>query len=624
MGWLALVVAYLVVLAGSSIAWWVALDALPWASMVGRITVGVLGAAGVLLGLHGLRRVSAADFGAGRGVGTIATVAMVLIGIDAGFAGLWGAPLSTTTIGLVIVLALGIGIAFALLVTLLRLVLRINLTTFAVARQVVDETLRMKVAVAFLVALVLAIAAMPFIVGGNDALRYQVQQFLAYSIGLTGLLLGLMTIFAACSTLSGEIEGKQAFTVMTKPIDRGRYLLGKWLGLTLLNVVLLAVAGGAIYAFVMLHMVRQPAMDGLDRASLHEEVLTARVSVPPSMPTMARDEAERWVDRFLQAEGNVEDVRALLRQVGGRSAVIRRLSEGGAVEAQAMERLRDQMLGGGAAYIDEQGGARAALDDIRRRLIKAWRSMGPYGGSHNSTTFVFRDLDDAKKLGQSVQLQFKLDAGGSVGSETRVGWRVNGRQIGAETYPLDIQQRLMLDTAAIDEEHQLVVTAYNLNPAGSVTFERDDGVKLYYTAGRFGPNLARGMAVMAVKLSFLTALGLTAATFLGFPVASLLALMIFAGAEASPFIIESTRSYGITPDGPTFFAQVVTAIAKGIGVVLRQYAAFEPTSALTNGRMIGWATLGLCIAWIGVAWTGLTFVVGWLIFRRRELARVQV
>lgn len=624
MGWLATALGFHAAVAALVGGWFLVDGAAPWSAVAGRAALGLVGVAGLALGLRGLRQVTAVDFGAGRLLGAAASLTVAAVGFDAAFAAAWGTPLSTTLAGAVAGLALVIAAAFAMLIAALRLLLRINLSVFAVARQVLEETLRMKLAMVFLTALVLAIAALPFIVSDNDALRYQVQQFLAYSLSVTAFLLGLLTIFAACSTLSGEIEGKQAFTVMTKPIDRGRYLLGKWLGLTLLNIVLLAVAGGAVYGFVTLYMVQQPAMDAMDRASLHEEVLTARVAVAASMPTMGRDEARSWVERFVRGSGGAPEVEELISQIGGRGALVRGLMEYGAIQARAVERLRDQLLGGGAAYINEQGGAAEALEAARRRLVTEWRSMGPMGQSHNSTTFVFENLEDATSIARSVQLQFKLKGSGGVGSTTRIGWQVNGRTIGTEQYPLRIQQTMMLPVEAIDDAGRLVVRAHNLNPAGSVTFEREEGVKLYYTAGRFGPNLARAMGLMAVKLAFLTALGLTAATFLGFPVAALLSLLVFVGAEASPFILESLEGFGRTPEGTAPWAQAVGAFITALGAVLRQYASFEPTTSITHGRLIPWATLGLCVAWIGLLWTGATFLVGWLVFRKRELARVQV
>ena len=46
-----------------------------------------------------------------------------------------------------------------------------------------------------------------------------------------------------------EIATRQIHMTLTKPLGRVQYLLGKWLGIVLLNAVLLVVAGIATYGF---------------------------------------------------------------------------------------------------------------------------------------------------------------------------------------------------------------------------------------------------------------------------------------------------------------------------------------------------------------------------------------
>src|SRR5690606_25546832 len=118
-----------------------------------------------------------------------------------------------------------------------------------VAAGVIREALHTKVSIVLLILMALILAGLPFIVGQSDRLQYRIQQFLSYSLLLSTFLLALLTIFMACQTLSSEIRDKQIFTVMTKPIHRGSYLLGKWLGIVLLNAVLLTVVGFSIYGF---------------------------------------------------------------------------------------------------------------------------------------------------------------------------------------------------------------------------------------------------------------------------------------------------------------------------------------------------------------------------------------
>ncbi len=51
-------------------------------------------------------------------------------------------------------------------------------------------------------------------------------------------------------TVSSELDEKQAFLTLTKPVSRAGYLAGKWLGIMGLNVLLLAVSGVGVFAFV--------------------------------------------------------------------------------------------------------------------------------------------------------------------------------------------------------------------------------------------------------------------------------------------------------------------------------------------------------------------------------------
>jgi hypothetical protein len=174
-------------------------------------------------------------------------VSLPLLGVIYGV-GLWLADEPTAPllpVAGVFVVAWG----FVTALTLGRLLLRYGTGPMAVARTVLDEAIRMKLALVFIVLLVLVLPILPFVLGGEEPLRYRVQSFLTYSLTATATLLSLMTIFLACRTLTREVEDKQLFTLAVKPISRTGFLFGKWLGIIVLNGVLLATAALAIYCF---------------------------------------------------------------------------------------------------------------------------------------------------------------------------------------------------------------------------------------------------------------------------------------------------------------------------------------------------------------------------------------
>ena len=63
------------------------------------------------------------------------------------------------------------------------------------------------------------------------------------------LILGFLTIFVACGTLAWELKYRQAFITLVKPIPRWQFLVGKWVGVGLLNVILLACVGLVVEGF---------------------------------------------------------------------------------------------------------------------------------------------------------------------------------------------------------------------------------------------------------------------------------------------------------------------------------------------------------------------------------------
>src|SRR5690606_23738088 len=85
------------------------------------------------------------------------------------------------------------------------------------------------------------------------------------------------------------------------------------------------------------------------------------------------------------------------------------------------------------------------------------------------------------------------------------------------------------------------------NPEGSrpatIAFVPGDGLQMLYRVGSFEANLARGMTMLWLRLGFLAMLGLAASTFLSFPVACLLCLLVYFTSAGSAYLAESLEVY---------------------------------------------------------------------------------
>jgi len=476
-----------------------------------------------------------------------------------------------------------------------------------VARAVIDEAVRMRAALVLLVLLVLLIPTLPLVLDHDERLEYRVQFLLAWALGGTGLILSLLTIFLACGSICGDIESSRIHTTLAKPLHRWEYLAGKWLGIVLFDLLLVALAGAGTATFVRV-LARTPATDQADRDAVDHQVLTARAAVAPTH------------DRPGEYEAAI-------------AAAIRRLEED-----------------------DPDGFARnpeAARRRIRQEYDWQWHTVTP----DMVSTFVFSGLVDAK-VAPTVQLQLKprvnnvdIDL-----ADVRFAVWLNGRpwpmREGVhqdQTLPSLAVSVLALPTEFIDETGTLKITLANRNlvPAGetrptAITLPPGDGLRLLYRTGGFEANLLRCLAVMWCKLALVAAAGVAAAAMLGFSTAVLLALVIYAYALGSGFLRDALGEYNVV--GESFLVTVIERLraAAGLGLEFRFYEAarmllgfvtdvvlrvlpafgdYDAVGSLATGIEVPGRAALACGAIIGLGYPLLLGVLGWLVFDRRDLVR---
>ena len=476
-----------------------------------------------------------------------------------------------------------------------------------VARTVIDEAVRMRAALVLLVLLVLLIPTLPLVLDHGERLEYRVQFLLAWALGGTGLILSLLTIFLACGSICGDIESSRIHTTLAKPLQRWEYLVGKWLGIVLFNLLLIAVAGAGTATFVGV-LARTPAADQADRDAVDHQVLTARAAVAP-----AHDRPEEYEAAI--------------------AAAIRQLEED-----------------------DPDGFARnpaAARGRIRYEYSCTWQTVTP----DMVSTYVFGGLAGAKDA-PTVQLQLKprvnnvnIDL-----ADVRFALWLNGRPWPMvdgvhqeQTLPSLAVSVLDLPTEFIDDAGTLKVTLANRNlvPAGetrptAITLPPGDGLRLLYRTGGFEANLFRCLVIMWCKLALVAAAGVAAAAMLDFPTAVLLALVIYFGAMGSGFLRDALGNYNVVAE--SFLAAVLERLRESLDLVLqfRIYEAgrmllgfvtdvtlrvlpaftdYDAVGSLSTGLEVPTRAVLTCFATIGLAYPLLLGLVGWLVFDRRDLVR---
>jgi hypothetical protein len=455
---------------------------------------------------------------------------------------------------------------------------------WAVATNTIRQALRMKVAAAFLVLLLVLLPAMGFTATGDGTLKGQLQTFVSYGLSLTSLLLSLLTIIVSIYTVTSDIEHRQIYTVVTKPIRRYQIILGKVLGVIVLDVVLLVLFAGIVYG-VTSWIPKFVNATEEERQAVDNEFYTARASLVPPLVDVQK-EVEATYRRHSK-----EDLATIYPNMT-REEVFKQLTN----------RLRLEK--------------RAAA--VGQMLV--WEFHNVKVHDPNQSLFV-RFKYDVSVTPQDEQVYGHWqvgdprpsEPGGQTQTQTLI-WQQTRKDIVRKFHELEVP------ASVVAKDGYVAVGFYNPPSLNNtvVLFPIEDGLEVLYKADTFAGNFVRGSLLILCRLVFLACLGALAASFLSFPVAILFCVVIFFTGATSGFIVDS---FGYMSQN---ISRIYTYTVQGIIQLLPQFDKYNPTKFLVPARLMTWGFLGQ-VALVMVLIKGLLLLLlALLIFSFRELAKVVV
>jgi hypothetical protein len=526
-------------------------------------------------------------------------------------------------------------LAFLTGMELLRLALSGPWPVVAVARNVLQEAVRMKISLVFIVMLLLMLAYVPGSLNESQPLRYRVQQWLQFGTGLSYAVLALLTLFLSAATIAFEQRERIIWQTMTKPVAPWQYLLGKWLGVMSLNVVLLSVTAGGVFLFTE-YLRHQPAQgeltyqvrnDGVpttgrpdlmtdDRRLLETQVLVARRGSTPEK-LFSDFRLERAVDdriaRMREQDSTVQDNAQLRDQIRSELAEQREAAVQESIDRQVRE------------MIDRDPTTRDTLglrEQLREEVLTAQELRYRTIPLDALQTFWFTGLESvaADPVPRAMTLRYKINSGTNNPSfQYRLLFVIGGQPVQREV-ALKTAQVLTFDSRLVQPDGTLRIDIYAYPENQREIIIPDDGLEVLYIAGGYELNFLRILLVMWVKLGFIAAVAASAATFTSFPVACLVAMTVMISAETAGFLWSSLDYYvSLTKEGVDYVAVLVRMIAVPIALLFKSYAELKPTANLVDGRLVGWGQLIGTLVMLG-SWTFFVLAAGWAIFRKRELA----
>jgi ABC-type transport system involved in multi-copper enzyme maturation permease subunit len=490
----------------------------------------------------------------------------------------------------------------------IRRLLMIPTGVAGVARAVVDEAIGMRSTLGLLFLALACVPVLPLLLDPSERLSYRLQFLITWNLGGASLILAMLTAFLACASVSGDIASGRIQMTLAKPLARLEYLVGKWLGIAMYNLLLVVLVGIGSYTLVMM-LANEPALDDADRDAIVGEVLVARREF---QPTPENPDAYEAAIAVAIEQFAADDPKEFARQEGA----------------------------------------------VRRRLRKEydwqWHTVTP----DMVSTFVFRDLGTKDKENARVQLEMKprvLNVDIDL-SDVRFAMWLNDRpwplkdgEPVVQQLPSYAKHVFELPTAVVSESDDLQLRMANRNhvPAGetratAITLPPGDGLRVFVRTGGFETNFLLCLAIMWFKLTLVAAVGVAAGAMFDFSSAILATLVIYAAALGSDFFRDSLGIYNVAADtvvegvaermaytakymaegqGYATFRMLMGFVTDCVLGILPSFSSDAAISSLATGieippSVVAWRLFLFCLVY--PAAFGL---LGWIVLDRRDLVR---
>lgn len=455
---------------------------------------------------------------------------------------------------------------------------------WAIAKNTLSQAIRMKVAVVVMVLLAVLLPLMSVVMEGDGTLLGKLQTFVSYGLGLISLLLCILTIAISTFTLSSDLKRKHLYLVVTKPVRRYEIVLGKLVGILILNIFLVAVFGAIIYGLTLMIPKMEDA-DEIQRERIRAEFFTARsgLTIEDDMDKL-RKKAEA---RFIELR-NADQLPREMNQI----QVLQ--------ELLAQEKLIAKSCPPGQAKRWDFDGVRMKLPDDPEAVIFVRYKFETTAALPDDMVYGLWRVGDLRQLDAGIQ-------------RPRTPIYYVERDETVRTF-----HEFAVPADAVADDGFLGVAFFN-SPALNYTTVILEEVEVLFHSGDFTTNYIRALLMIYVRLTFLAALGVSLTTWLSFPVAILACLLPFVVGLVSGFIIDAFDALSAA------IGLIYNFTLRPLLWMIPQFDGdYNPAAYIINGRLIEWSFLSTMIIITVFVKAAAVLLVGMWIFNRREIAKSAV
>jgi len=469
---------------------------------------------------------------------------------------------------------------------------------WGIVKLTIRHALRSRVFLLLLALLLLAIAVIPGTVDSSGATDF-IKVMLFYGLWSVSIILILSSVWLGCFVMTSDMEKNLLHLVAVKPVRRSMIWMGKWTGVVLMHLFLLALAGGAVYGIVQYRLAGRDFREE-DRKMIRDEVLVGRRAFLPRKIDIAAL-AKRMLDekiRKLRAEGSLLDT-----------------TSPGAVESM---------------YKDVYVQAEALAGEVPFNARRSWVYDDiPLSMADRNLSLRYRPYVDQISTDKQRMTRFRWEVG--VPQITREDPKKKDSVFqkdrpAYEMYVLPLSDRpvqllagqfhellLRPEWKLLTPDGKIMVILHNQDPEEKALYFQDaDGPKLMVEACTFGENYLRALLMIAIGLLISAGLGCAFGGMMSMPTAVFVSMSYFTIGWISVFTTE--RSY-------------LSGLADDIGLILGRtllfavvpMSTFDVTEFLSQGELIEWSLIGSTVLFALILRAIPLFLLGIWVYGRREL-----
>lgn len=437
----------------------------------------------------------------------------------------------------------------------------------AVAGMSIRAAMRSRVVTALLVLLTAGVLGIPRLVTGDGTPASEMQVRLQYTLVFACGILGLATLWSSCAAFGAEIDSRRMELTAVKPVHPLTLWLGRWLGILLLDLLLLL--GVVTGVRIQLGYLLSPA----DAATL----LVSRSVSRPELPDPEQEARRAFA------------------------------------ELQRANRLPTDLPP--AVFF------RQLVQENRNRYVL----LHPGEGS----TWTFRLPQPVAAEGRlAIRMRFDTEAAALASVRGLCRLRRSGESAWSAEVPINELARNELELAVLAPQLagtrvlELEFVDQSASDSAALLIQPRRALSVLTPQGTFSGNLVRVILAQCAILAALAALGLTLGACFSFPVAAFTAttllLVVLVSAGNAPANLQEAFPAELHPG---WAEQASFAITRSVDALTQPLLQPEPLAQAVAGERVPSNELYRVLFWGALAYPLLLALLADRVLRRRELAK---